>query len=146
MTQETVFSESAQQYGDIAIARAASDPFEKWPNQTDNAYLIHLEHPEFTALCPRSGYPDFGTMVVDYQPRDWVVELKAFKLYINAYRDQRISHEMVTNEIADRLWQELNPVGLRVIGDFTRRGGVKTVITVIKGDDGLFAPYSPNLL
>ncbi|WP_201278896.1 preQ(1) synthase [Leptolyngbya iicbica] len=135
-----------QQYGDRAIAQAAFEPLEKWANQTDNAYTIHLEHPEFTALCPRSGYPDFGTIVVDYQPGDWVVELKAFKLYINSFRDQRISHEMVTNAIADRLWQELAPVGLRVIGDFTRRGGVKTVITVAKGDGSLFTPYTPNLL
>lgn len=133
-------------YGDRAIHRAATDPLEKWPNRSDNAYNIHLEHPEFTALCPRSGYPDFGTIVVDYQPGEWVVELKAFKLYINAFRDQRISHEMVVNTIADRLWQELAPVGLRVIGDFTRRGGVKTVITVCKGDDTLFTDYTPNLL
>ena len=133
-------------YGDLAIQQAATEPFEKWPNATDNAYTIHLEHPEFTALCPRSGYPDFGTIVVDYQPQDWIVELKAFKLYINAFRNQHISHEMVTNEIADRLWQELAPVGLRVIGDFTRRGGVKTVITVCKGDCALFAPYTANSL
>ncbi|MEM6521250.1 MAG: preQ(1) synthase [Cyanobacteria bacterium P01_C01_bin.70] len=135
-----------QQYGDREIAQAATNPLEKWPNPTDNAYTIHLEHPEFTALCPRSGYPDFGTIVVDYQPRDWVVELKAFKLYINSFRNQRISHESVTNAIADRLWQELVPVGLRVIGDFTRRGGVKTVITVTKGDVSLFAHYQANVL
>ncbi|MEM6716117.1 MAG: preQ(1) synthase [Cyanobacteria bacterium P01_C01_bin.147] len=135
-----------RQYGDRAITQAASEPMEKWPNQTDNAYTIHIEHPEYTALCPRSGYPDFGSIVVDYQPNDWVVELKAFKLYINAFRNQRISHEMVTNAIADRLWQELAPVGLRVIGDFTRRGGVKTVITVAKGDNSLFVPYTPNVL
>jgi 7-cyano-7-deazaguanine reductase len=137
---------SDRHYGDRAIQQAAVAPLEKWPNQTDNAYAIHLEHPEFTGLCPRSGYPDFGTIVVDYQPRDWVVELKAFKLYINAFRNQRISHEMVTNVITDRLWQELAPVGLRVIGDFTRRGGVKTVITVAKGDLTLFTPYTPNQL
>lgn len=139
-------SNSHHRYGDRAIQQAATEPLEKWPNDTDNAYTIHLEHPEFTALCPRSGYPDFGTIIVDYQPRDWVVELKAFKLYINAFRDQRISHEMVTNEIADRLWQELAPVGLRVIGDFTRRGGVKTVITVAKGETNLFSPYAHNPL
>jgi 7-cyano-7-deazaguanine reductase len=133
-------------YGDRALQRAATEPLERWPNDTENAYTIHLEHPEFTALCPRSGYPDFGTVVVDYQPQDWVVELKAFKLYVNSFRNQHISHEQVTNQIADRLWQELNPVGLRVIGDFTRRGGVKTVITVCKGDTTLFAPYTPNPL
>nr|WP_228021591.1 preQ(1) synthase [Romeria gracilis] len=133
-------------YGDLAIQRAAAEPLEKWPNQTDNAYVIHLEHPEFTALCPRSGYPDFGTIVVDYQPRDWVVELKAFKLYINAFRNESISHEQVVNAIADRLWSELAPAGIRVIGDFTRRGGVKTVITVCKGDRSRFEPYTAKVL
>lgn len=135
-----------EKYGDCAIRAAATEPLEKWPSATKNAYTIHLEHPEFTALCPRSGYPDFGTIVVDYQPRDWVMELKAFKLYINSFRDQRISHEAVTNVICDRLWDELAPVGLRIIGDFTRRGGVKTVITVCKGDTALFVPYQANPL
>lgn len=135
----------ALKYGDQAVARSATEPLEKWPNPSNNAYTIHLEHPEFTALCPRSGYPDFGTIVVDYQPGDWVVELKAFKLYINSFRNQYISHENVTNQIADRLWSELSPVGLRVIGDFTRRGGVKTVITVCKGSCD-FESYQPNLL
>lgn len=133
-------------YGDRAIHQAQSEPLEKWPNPSPNRYTIHLEHPEFTAICPRSGYPDFGTLVVDYCPSEWVVELKAFKLYINGFRDQRISHEAVTNQVADRLWTELAPVGLRVIGDFTRRGGVKTVITVAKGETSDFAPYQPNLL
>ncbi len=133
-------------YGDRAIATAAGEPLEKWPNPSSNVYTIHLEHPEFTALCPRSGYPDFGTIVVDYQPGDWVVELKAFKLYINSFRDQRISHEAVANAICDRLWAELNPVGLRVIGDYTRRGGVKTVITVTKGNCQAFGPYQAQVL
>lgn len=137
---------SSAQYGDRAIQAAATQPLEKWPNPSDNAYVIHLEHPEFTALCPRSGYPDFGTIVVDYQPQAWVVELKAFKLYINAFRDQRISHEGVANQVCDRLWTELQPAGIRVIGDFTRRGGVKTVITVCKGDCSLVGEYRPNLL
>lgn len=139
--------QSSQQgrYGDQAIAQAAS-ALEKWPNPSANAYVIHLEHPEFTALCPRSGYPDFGTMVVDYQPGEWVVELKAFKLYINSFRDRRVSHETVVNQISDFLWQALQPAGLRVIGDFTRRGGVKTVITVCRGSTDLFEPYRANVL
>ena len=137
---------TTRQYGDLAIQATALEPLEKWPSPSTNAYVIHLEHPEFTALCPRSGYPDFGTIVVDYQPGEWVVELKAFKLFINSFRDQRISHETVTNRICDRLWSELTPVGLRVIGDFTRRGGVKTVITVSKGDDSCFERYQPNRL
>lgn len=137
---------SDHHYGDRAIQQTTDSPLEKWPNPSQNAYTIHLEHPEFTALCPRSGYPDFGTIVVDYQPNDWVVELKAFKLFINSFRDQRISHESVSNMICDRLWDELSPVGLRIIGDYTRRGGVKTVITVCKGDCQLFEPYTANTL
>jgi 7-cyano-7-deazaguanine reductase len=144
MTQTSI--DPSRQYGDRAIQATLDHPLEKWPNPSNNAYCIHLEHPEFTALCPRSGYPDFGTIVVDYQPKDWVVELKAFKLYINAFRSQRISHEAVSNEVADRLWNELSPAGIRVIGDYTRRGGVKTVITVCKGDCSLFADYTPNPL
>jgi 7-cyano-7-deazaguanine reductase len=75
-----------------------------------------------------------------------VVELKSFKLFINSFRNERISHEAATNQIADRLWQELLPHGLRVIGDFTRRGGVKTVITVKKGDWQDFDAYQANPL
>jgi len=146
MTDTTLNATPLMNYGDRAIQQAAAEPLEKWQNSSTNAYTIHLEHPEFTALCPRSGYPDFGTIVVDYQPQDWVVELKAFKLYINAFRDRRISHETVVNEVCDRLWDELQPRGLRVIGDFTRRGGVKTVITVRKGDCELFEPYQANVL
>ena len=134
------------QYGDRAIHQTTTESLEKWPNPSENVYTIHLEHPEFTALCPRSGYPDFGTIVVDYCPGPWVVELKAFKLYINSFRDQRVSHEMVANAIADRLWDELQPLGLRVIGDYTRRGGVKTIITVKKGDCDAFEPYNANIL
>lgn len=139
-------SQNSNKYGAQAVQAAIDAPLEKWSNTTDNPYTIHLEHPEFTALCPRSGYPDFGTIVVDYQPQDWVIELKAFKLYINSFRSQYISHEVVVNTIADRLWLELEPSGLRVIGDFTRRGGVKTVITVCKGNDRLFTPYTATAL
>ncbi|MBU6230733.1 MAG: preQ(1) synthase [Cyanobacteria bacterium REEB459] len=133
-------------YGDLAITKSREDALVKWPSPSANQYTIHLEHPEFTALCPRSGYPDFGTIVVDYCPQQWVVELKAFKLFINSFRNDRISHEDVTNQIADRLWNELSPRGIRVIGDFTRRGGVKTVITVKKGDWQNFDPYQSNPL
>ncbi len=136
----------ATKYGDRAIQKSTTEPLEKWPNPSENAYTIHLEHPEFTALCPRSGYPDFGAIIVDYQPDRWVVELKAFKLYINSFRNEYISHEKIVNQVCDRLWQELSPSGLRVIGDFTRRGGVKTIVTVNKGDCSLFLPYTHNLL
>ena len=140
-------SEADLNYGDEAIREAASKPLEVWPNPSPaHDYLIHIEHPEFTALCPRSGYPDFGTIVLDYYPDEWVVELKAFKLYINAFRQERISHEAVINTIADRLMTDLKPKALRAIGDFMRRGNVKTVITVCRGQPMNFSEYRPNLL
>ena len=134
-----------QQYGDHEINRVNQDPLEKWPNN-NGEFHIHLEHLEFSALCPRSGYPDSATIVVDYIPGDWVVELKAFKLMINGFRNERISHEEATNQIADRLFKEVHPVSLRVVGDFMRRGGVKTVVTVYRGADHGFDSYSANIL
>lgn len=134
-----------QKYGDLAIQQTADQPLERWPNE-HGPFVIHLEHPEFSALCPRSGYPDSGTIIVDYVPGDWVVELKAFKLLINGLRDQRISHENVTNWVADRLETDIAPRSMRVIGDFMRRGGVKTVITVTRGVPYAFDPYQATLL
>ncbi|MCD8488091.1 MAG: preQ(1) synthase [Desertifilum sp.] len=136
-----------EKYGDRAINAAANSPLEIWPNPAPkHDYLIHIEHPEFTALCPRSGYPDFGTMVFDYYPGEWVVELKAFKLYINSFRQERISHEAVVNCIADKLEAELKPKAMRVIGDFMRRGNIKTTITVHRGEAMHFPEYRANLL
>jgi 7-cyano-7-deazaguanine reductase len=140
-------SETTPQYGDQAILETASQPLEVWPNSSpQHDYLIHIEHPEFTALCPRSGYPDFGTIVFEYYPSEWIVELKAFKLYINSFRQERISHETVTNKIADRLFADVKPKSMRVIGDFTRRGNVKTVITVCRGQLMNFPEYRANIL
>ena len=140
-------SEADLQYGDEAIRNAATNPLEVWANPSPNHdYLIHIEHPEFTTLCPRSGYPDFGTVVLDYYPHEWVVELKAFKLYINAFRQERISHEAVVNQIADRLMADLKPKAMRVIGDFMRRGNVKTVITAHRGQSMHFPEYRATIL
>lgn len=140
--------EFAGTYGDKVIQSAAIAPLELWKNDhSDNDYLIHIEHPEFTALCPRSGYPDFGTIVIDYYPGDFVVELKAIKLYINSFRQERISHESAVNTIANRLFTDVQPKTVRVIGDFMRRGNIKTIITVIKGSSTLEFPfYSHNIL
>lgn len=133
-------------YGLAEIIQAATSPFELWANEIEDPYSISLEHPEFSALCPRSGYPDSGTIVVDYIPGPSVVELKAFKLYINSFRNRRISHECVTGEIFGKLKSEVQPVQLRVIGDFMRRGGVKTVIEFNLNPDYKFNDYRANIL
>lgn len=115
-------------YGEKAIAKAK---LEKWPNPyTDREYNIEINFPEFTCLCPRSGYPDFATIRVNYIPDKYIVELRSFKLYLNKFRTQSLSHEAVTNKIFDDLKKLLSPRHLEVIGDFNPRGNVKTIIRV----------------
>ena len=86
--------------------------------------------PEFTCLCPRSGYPDFATIYLEYIPNEWVVELKAIKLYINSFMNKNISHEDSINEIYDLLEKKLKPKWMKIVGDFNPRGNVHTVIEI----------------
>ena len=103
---------------------------EIWPNQHKKNYVIKLTLPEFCCLCPRSGYPDFATIYIDYIPNEWVVELKAIKLYINSFMNRNISHENSANEIYDLLDSKLKPKWLKVVADFNPRGNVHTVIEI----------------
>ncbi len=101
-----------------------------WPNENEKNYTINIELPEFMAKCPRSGYPDFATIKLEYVPNKWVIELKALKLYINSFMHREISHENTANEIFDTLNEKLQPRYLKVIADFKPRGNVHTVIEV----------------
>lgn len=103
---------------------------EIWPNQHKKNYVIKLTLPEFCCLCPRSGYPDFATIYIDYTPNELVVELKAIKLYINSFMNRNISHENSANEIYDLLDSKLKPKWLKVVADFNPRGNVHTVIEI----------------
>lgn len=103
---------------------------EIWPNQHKKNYVIKLTLPEFCCLCPRSGYPDFATIYIDYIPGEFVVELKAIKLYINSFMNRNISHENSANEIYDLLDSKLKPKWLKVVADFNPRGNVHTVIEI----------------
>ncbi len=115
-------------YGEKAIKEAE---LESWDNPyPDRDYRIEISFPEFTCLCPRSGYPDFATIKISYIPDKKIVELKSLKLYLNSYRDKYISHEAATNKIYDELYNLLKPRVLEVIGDFNQRGNVKTIIKV----------------
>jgi 7-cyano-7-deazaguanine reductase len=117
---------------------------ERWPNPTpDREYLVRIEAPEFTCLCPRSGYPDFAVFRVAYVPAAWIVELRSLKLYIGSYRDVAISHEAVTNRVLTDLAALLEPNWLHVQADFNRRGNVHTVIDAWHRADG-WSP-SPDL-
>lgn len=116
------------EYGKEAITRAK---LEKWENPyPDRDYTIDISFSEFTCLCPRSGYPDFAAINIDYIPDKFIVELKSLKLYLNSFRDQSISHESSTNQIFNDLKNLLKPRHLEVTGDFNPRGNVKTVIRV----------------
>ncbi len=92
-------------------------------------YVIDMTCPEFTCICPVSGFPDFAVLKIRYVPREWCVELKSLKLYINKFRDQGIFHEDVTNKIMDELVELLNPWEMEVIADFGVRGNIKTIIS-----------------
>jgi 7-cyano-7-deazaguanine reductase len=96
---------------------------------THRRYVIDMSTPEFTCICPVSGFPDFATLHISYVPKDWCVELKSLKLYINRFRDQGIYHEDVTNKIMDELVDLLDPWEMKVVADFQVRGNIKTVIS-----------------
>ena len=118
-------------YGERAIADSELICFGN-PRPNRN-YEISIEFPEFTCKCPFSGYPDFATLRLLYQPDQRVLELKAIKLYINSYRDKRISHEAVTNQILDDLVEAVQPSWMELEADFNPRGNVHMIIRVKYG-------------
>jgi 7-cyano-7-deazaguanine reductase len=93
-------------------------------------YEINIEAPEFTCVCPKTGHPDFANMILTYVPDKKCVELKAYKLYLHAWRDVGIFHEAVTNRIADDLIKALKPRRLMLVGAFHAHGGITTTVTV----------------
>ncbi len=123
---------SEKKYGEkIVEAFDVAKDLELWPNVSpEKNYTIKITLPEFTALCPRSGYPDFGTIHLEYVPDEKVVELKAIKLYVNSFRNRHISHEGVANEIFDTLYGALKPRSMKLLFDFQPRGNVHTVVEI----------------
>ncbi len=85
---------------------------------------LHIVCPEFTSLCPMSGQPDFATIIIDYRPNERCVESKSLKLYLCGYRNFGEFHESCVNRIANDLIKLLDPLWLRVEGQFTPRGGI----------------------
>ncbi len=91
-------------------------------------FLIHMQIPEFTCLCPKTGQPDFATLYLDYIPEKRCVELKSLKLYIWSFRDEGKFHEAVTNEILDDIVAAIKPRFARLTAKFWVRGGVFTTV------------------
>ena len=98
-------------------------------------YVIRHDCPEYTAVCPVTGQPDFGTILVFYTPDRLCVELKSLKLYLWSYRDEGAFHEAVTNQICDDLVAAIAPRSATVTGKFWVRGGIATTVTVTHATD-----------
>ncbi|MFT6656940.1 preQ(1) synthase [Maritalea sp.] len=108
---------------------------EKVPNpQADLQYCVRFTAPEFTSLCPMTGQPDFAHLVIDYVPRDWLVESKSLKLFLGAFRNHGAFHEDCTISIARRLVDLLDPQWLRIGGYWYPRGGIPIDVFWQTGD------------
>ena len=108
----------------------AATPLETFPNpRPERDFEIAISCPEFTSLCPKTGLPDFGEIRIMYVPGDRCIELKALKYYMIEFRNRGIFYEAVTNQILDDLVSSCQPRHMTVIGDFSVRGGISTVVT-----------------
>ncbi|MEJ2110386.1 MAG: preQ(1) synthase [Acidobacteriota bacterium] len=100
---------------------------ECWENQFPD-YEIEIVIPEYTAICPKTGLPDFGTIFITYVPDQLCLELKSVKEYMNAYRNLGIFYENAVNKILRDMVDACNPVSMRIRGEFTPRGGIHSNI------------------
>jgi len=107
----------------------SSSTLETFPNpRPERDFEIQIQCPEFTSVCPMTGLPDFGEIRITYVPDASCVELKSLKYYLVEFRNKGIFYEQVTNQILDDLVAALQPRRMTVVGDFSVRGGIKTVV------------------
>ncbi len=100
---------------------------ETWPNQFPG-YEIVVDDPEFTSVCPKTGLPDFGNIVIRYQPDRLCLELKSLKEYLQAYRNLGIFQENIVNQVLEDVVRWAKPVWAEVKGEFRPRGGISTIV------------------
>ncbi len=105
--------------------------------RTQRDIEIKIDQPEFTSLCPISGLPDFGSIMIRYEPNDKIVELKSLKYYLLQYRSVGIFYEHVVNRILEDLVSFVRPKFMEVVGTFTPRGGITTTARVEYKEEGL---------
>lgn len=111
------------------IRKMETPGIDTWENEySDKDYTIEITNPEFTAVCPKTGLPDFGTIQMTYIPDEQCVELKSLKEYFLFYRDVGIFHEHVVNKILEDFVAACDPRKVDIVGDFRIRGGIKTVV------------------
>ena len=141
----TTDTENLHQLGEKTPLPASPDQatLERVPNPHPNVdYLIRFTAPEFTSLCPVTGQPDFAHLVIDYVPRQWIVESKSLKLYLHSFRNHGDFHEACTVGIAKRIVEAIEPVWLRIGGYWYPRGGMPIDVFYQFGDapKGLWLP------
>jgi len=108
-------------------------------------YTIHIDIPEFTCLCPKTGQPDFATIHIDYVPDQQCLELKSLKLYMWSFREEGAFHEKVTNDMLSDFVKACQPRFMRVTGKFNVRGGIYTTVVVEHKADNWEAPAPVTL-
>ena len=110
---------------------AETDQLELFENPSPGReYTITITCPEFTSVCPKTGQPDFGTILIEYCPDKMCIELKSLKFYMQSFRNKGIFYEALTNEILDYLSGACKPVWMKVTSKFTPRGGISTDVCV----------------
>ncbi|MEZ6185904.1 MAG: preQ(1) synthase [Planctomycetota bacterium] len=126
---EAVRSRGDAGLDDPGVAEAAANlvTFDNAYPQRD--YVIQITAPEFTAVCPVTDQPDFGSMEIAYVPDLKILELKSLKLYLGAFRNVGIFHETVTNKILEDLREALQPRHIQITGHYNARGGITTTVT-----------------
>jgi 7-cyano-7-deazaguanine reductase len=125
MTKSTVYSEKEAKAG----LKSKLPRLETFPNQFPD-YGITIEAPEFTSICPKTGLPDFGTILISYVPDEHCLELKSLKMYLLAYRNLGIFYENAVNRILDDIVKACKPIEASVVGEFNPRGGLVSTVEV----------------
>ena len=111
------------------IRNLKTPKIEVWKNQyPDKEYVINLEIPEFTCICPKTGLPDFAIIKIEYSPDKYCIELKSFKMYTIFYRNLGIFHEHLINKILEDFIKACCPRWVKILGEFNPRGGIKTTV------------------
>ncbi|MDE0316226.1 MAG: preQ(1) synthase [Candidatus Poribacteria bacterium] len=130
-TRKGVKMSNHSSYDDLQthIRGLKTPSIETWENQYSHRnYTIEITNLEFTAICPKTGLPDYATICITYVPNQHCVELKSLKEYFVFFRDVGIFHEHVVNKVLEDFVEACKPREAEVVGDFNIRGGIKTVV------------------
>ncbi|MCX5694140.1 MAG: preQ(1) synthase [Candidatus Omnitrophica bacterium] len=112
------------------VRKLKTPAIEVWQNQyADKVYVINLDIPEFTCICPKTGLPDFAVIRIEYSPLKFCVELKSFKLYTISFRNVGIFHEHLINKMLEDFVRAVKPRWVKISGVFNPRGGITTTVS-----------------